>query len=98
MLKKDNNNEELSSEAKERVIKLQRIIDNFEDVSLKFGPASAEELKDRINKIVRNFDREFKKILDTKFELFWENQNSNHSSNSKMLNTDIPKFLKNYKK
>ena len=101
MLKKDskNSNIELTSEAKERTSKLQTIIDSFEDVSLKYGPASAEELKDRINKIIRNFDNEFKKILETKFELFWNNQSLGYkSSDSKVTNTDIPKFLKNYKK
>ena len=55
MLKKDNKNSniELTSEAKERIAKLQIIIDSFEDITLKYGPASAEELKDRINKIIR---------------------------------------------
>ena len=104
MLRKNNKNRnlELTSEAKERISKLQIAIDNFEDIALKYGPASAEELKNRINKIIRNFDNEFNKILETKFELFWKNQNlDNKSLNSddrKISYADIPKFLRNYKK
>ena len=49
-----NINLELTSEAKERISKLQIAIDSFEDIALKYGPASAEELKNRINKIIRN--------------------------------------------
>ena len=93
---------ELTSEAKERINKLQTVINTFEDIALKYGPASSEELKNRINKIIRNFDSEFKKILEVKFEIFWSNQKLDNSSlnneNKKISNTDIPKFLRNYKK
>ena len=103
MLSKNNKESELelTSEAKERVNKLQAIIDSFEEVSLKYGPASSEELKTRINKIIRNFDSELKKILELKFEVFWNSRESDvlsSSNNGTTSNSDIPRFLKNYKK
>ena len=102
MLNKNNKDDlELSNEAKERLSKLQTIIDSFEEVSLKYGPASSEELKHRINKIIRDFDKEFKKILELKFEAFWNRQNSDIISSinhDKTSDSVIPRFLKNYKK
>ena len=96
-----NNNLELTSEAKERIAKLQVVIDHFEEIALKYGPVSSEELKIRINKIIRNFDSELKKILGLKFEMFWNSQKSENSSSAndyETSNSDIPRFLKNYKK
>ena len=103
MLNKNNNNNglELTSEAKERTAKLQVVIDHFEEIALKYGPVSSEELKIRINKIIRNFDSELKKILELKFEIFWNSQEATTfslDSKNEVLNSDIPKFLKNYKK
>ena len=94
------NNLELTAEAKERTNKLQVVIDNFEEVSLKYGPVSSDELKTRINKIIKNFDSEFKKILELKFETFWNSQKINTLLESKdeISDSNIPKFLKNYKK
>ena len=101
MLNKNNKNQnlELSAEAKDRKNKLQAVIDHFEEVALKYGPVSSEELKNRINKIIRNFDGEFKKILEIKFEKFWNAKSSSTLSlNDDNSNSKIPKFLKNYKK
>ena len=103
MLNKNNKNNdlELTNEAKERIAKLQVVIDCFEEVALKYGPASSEELKTRINKIIRNFDTEFKKILELKFEIFWNSQKSDNpslNSNDEISNSNVPRFLKNYKK
>ena len=94
------NNLELTAEAKERTNKLQVVIDNFEEVALKYGPVSSDELKTRINKIIRNFDSEFKKILELKFEIFWNSQKIDTLLESKdeISDSNIPKFLKNYKK
>ena len=94
------NNLELTAEAKERTNKLQVVIDNFEEVSLKYGPVSSDELKTRINKIIKNFDSELKKILELKFETFWNSQKIDTLLESKdeISDSDIPKFLKNYKK
>ena len=92
---------ELSSEQKDRLNKLKVIIDKFEETSLIYGPASSEELKNRINKIVRNFDDEFKLFLSAKFDLFWaENKTENKAdkNNNTISDLDIPKFLKNYRK
>ena len=96
-----NNDLELTSEAKERMAKLQVIIDHFEEIALKYGPVSSEELKIRINKIIRNFDSELKKVLELKFEMFWNSQKSENSYSAndyEISNSDIPRFLKNYKK
>jgi len=103
MLNKNNKNNdlELTSEAKERIAKLQVVIDHFEEIALKYGPVSSEELKIRINKIIRNFDSELKKILELKFEVFWNSRESDilsSSNNGTTSNSDIPRFLKNYKK
>jgi|TARA_B110001454_G_scaffold162572_1_gene152110 hypothetical protein len=94
------NNLELTAEAKERTNKLQVVIDNFEEVSLKYGPVSSDELKTRINKIIKNFDSELKKILELKFETFWNSQKIDTLLESKdeISDSNIPKFLKNYKK
>ena len=53
---------EISPEQKDRMNKLKLLIDKFEETSLIYGPASAEELKNRINKIIRSFDDEFKSL------------------------------------
>ena len=101
MLNRDNKNQnlELTAEAKDRKNRLQTVIDHFEEVALKYGPISSEELKNRINKIIRNFDGEFKKILEIKFEEFWNtNSSKTLSLNKDDSNSKIPKFLKNYKK
>ena len=103
MLNKNNKNNdlELTSKAKERIAKLQVVIDHFEEIALRYGPVSSEELKIRINKIIRNFDSELKKILELKFEMFWNSQkleNSSSANDYEMSNSDIPRFLKNYKK
>ena len=47
MLNKNNKNNdlELTNEAKERIAKLQVVIDHFEEIALKYGPVSSEELK-----------------------------------------------------
>jgi hypothetical protein len=76
------------------------VIDNFEEVSLKYGPVSSDELKTRINKIIKNFDSELKKILELKFETFWNSQKIDTLLESKdeISDSNIPKFLKNYKK
>ena len=94
------NNLELTAEAKERTNKLQVVIDNFEEVALKYGPVSSDELKTRINKIIKNFDSELKKILELKFETFWNSQKIDILLESKdeISDSNIPKFLKNYKK
>ena len=94
------NNLELTAEAKERTNKLQVVIDNFEEVTLKYGPVSSDELKTRINKIIKNFDSELKKILELKFETFWNSQKIDTllESKDKISDSNIPKFLKNYKK
>ena len=94
------NNLELTAEAKERTNKLQVVIDNFEEVALKYGPVSSDELKTRINKIIKNFDSELKKILELKFEIFWNSQKIDTLLESKdeISDSNIPKFLKNYKK
>ena len=103
MLNKNNKNDhlELTPEAKDRNNKLQTIIDNFEEIALKYGPVSSEELKNRINKIIRNFDSEFKNILNSKFEAFWNMNDSKTlslDSNKDNSESKIPRFLKNYKK
>ena len=94
------NNLELTAETKERTNKLQVVIDNFEEVALKYGPVSSDELKTRINKIIKNFDSELKKILELKFETFWNSQKIDTLLESKdeISDSNIPKFLKNYKK
>ena len=101
MIDKKNTDIELSPEQRDRLNKLKVIIDKFEETSLIYGPASAEELKNRINKIVRNFDNEFKSLLDSKFDLFWNTNKATIKSNKKdniISDLDIPKFLRNYKK
>ena len=101
MINKKNTDIELSPEQRDRLNKLKVIIDKFEETSLIYGPVSAEELKNRINKIVGNFDNEFKSLLDAKFDLFW-NTNSvvtkTNKKNNIISDLDIPKFLRNYKK
>jgi len=93
----DNSN--VSESYNERVKKLQLIISQFEDIALKYGPESSKELKTRINKIIRRFDREFKTILDNNFEEFWNNKASNEKSDlGDLKDAKVPKFLKNYKK
>ena len=47
MIKKDKT-EELSPEQRDRLSKLKLVLNEFEETSLIYGPASAEELKNRI--------------------------------------------------
>ena len=103
MIKNINNKEEnaiLSSEQKERTQKLQLIIDKFEKVSNEYGPVSSNELKDRINKIIRNFDKEFKMIIGVSFNKFWNSRNSLLLPNEKNSDSEtyFPNFLRNFKK
>ena len=89
----------ISESYNDRLKKLQSIIDKFEDVSLNYGPVSSEELKARIDKIIKGFDKEIKLILEKKFEQFWsKNASSRTSKLGSLKETEIPKFLKNYKK
>ena len=92
---------ELSVEQKDRLAKLKTLVDKFEETSLIYGPASSNELKNRINKVIRSFDDEFKSILNHKFESFW-NESKNLVKKDKKDNiiseVDIPKFLRNYKR
>ena len=92
---------ELSVEQKDRLSKLKFLVDNFEETSLMYGPASSNELKNRINKVIRNFDDEFKSILNHKFELFWNESRTSAKIDEKdniLSEVDIPKFLRNYKR
>lgn len=100
MLDKKNIINELTPEQKERVKKLKLVIDKFEDVALSYGPTSADELKNRINKIIRGFDNEFKLLLENKFDSFWNEskKNQKESLEGDLSGVDIPKFLRNYKK
>ena len=102
MLDKKNIENKLTSEQENRLKKLKLIIDKFEDVALKYGPASSEQLKNRINKIVKSFDSEFKLLLEKRFDFFWNDKNTNEkeesSAESILSDLDVPKFLKNYKK
>jgi len=99
MLSKKNINEDLTPEQKERIQKLKVIIDKFENIALNYGPTSADELKNRINKVVRSFDNEFKLILEKKFDLFWNSKKRGEKkSENDFSGMDVPKFLRNYKK
>ena len=101
MIDNKNIDTELSPEQIDRLNKLKVIIDKFEETSLTYGPASSEELKNRINKIVRNFDNEFKALLDANFNLFWSTNKTVTKADKKdniISDLDIPKFLRNYKK
>ena len=98
MIKKDKI-EELSANQKDRLSKLKLLLGKFEDTSLTYGPASAEELKNRINKIIRSFDDEFKTLLIQKFESFWNAKKVRVSKDKNIISDlDIPRFLRNYKK
>ena len=100
MIKQDKDIE-LSPEQKDRVNKLKFLLDKFEETSLTYGPASAEELKNRINKNIRSFDDEFKDLLIQKFDSFWNNIKFGTNSDKRVniiSDLDIPKFLRNYKK
>ena len=89
----------ISDSYQERLKSLELIIDQFEEVALKYGPASSEELKTRIDKITRRFDREFKAILDKKFDQFWTRDASLKKSDlADLKDAEVPKFLRNYKK
>ena len=97
----ENKDIELSPEQKDRLNKLKVIIDKFEETTLIYGPASSEEMKNRINKIVKTFDDEFKLLLNSKFDLFWSQNKTPNKANKKdniISDLDIPKFLKNYRK
>ena len=99
MIKK-NKIEELSSEQKNRLSKLKLLLDKFEETSLVYGPASAEELKNRINKIIKSFNDEFEMLLNQKFESFWNVRKvtASKDKNNNISDLDIPRFLRNYKK
>ena len=100
MIKKSNE-KELSVEQKDRLSKLKTLIDKFEETSLTDGPASSNELKNRINKVIRIFDDEFKSILNQKFESFWNRSIASAKKDEKdniLSDVDIPKFLRNYKR
>ena len=100
MIKKSND-KELSVEQKDRFSKLTTLIDQFEETSLTYGPASSNELKNRINKVIRIFDDEFKSILNQKFESFWNESRNSVKKDEKdniISEVDIPKFLRNYKR
>ena len=89
----------ISENYNDRLKKLQSITDKFEDIALNYGPVSSEELKVRIDKIIKGFDKEIKLILEKKFEQFWSKDASTRTSKLGTLKeTEIPKFLKNYKK
>ena len=92
---------ELTVEQKDRLSKLENLADKFEETSLTYGPASSNELKNRINKVIRSFDDEFKSILNHKFESFWNESKNLVKKNKKdniISEVDIPKFLRNYKR
>ena len=98
---KENNDKELSVEQKDRFSKLTTLIDQFEETSLTYGPASSNELKNRINKVIRSFDDEFNSILNHKFESFWNEIRNSVKKDEKhniISEVDIPKFLRNYKR
>ena len=95
---KENNDKELSVEQKDRFSKLTTQIDQFEETSLTYGPASSNELKNRINKVIRSFDDELKSILNHKFESFWNEIRNSVKKDKKdniISEVDIPKFLRN---
>ena len=92
---------ELTVEQKDRLSKLKTLTDKFEETSLTYGPASSNELKNRINKVIRSFDDEFKSILNQKFESFWNRSIATSKKDEKdnmLSEVDIPKFLRNYKR
>ena len=92
---------ELTVEQKDRLSKLKNLTDKFEETSLTYGPASSNELKNRINKVIRSFDDEFKSILNQKFESFWNESRHSVKKDEKdniLSEVDIPKFLRNYKR
>ena len=96
-----NTDKELSVEQKDRLSKLKTLADKFEETSLTYGPVSSNELKNRINKVIRNFDDEFKSILNQKFESFWKESRTSAKKDEKdniLSEVDIPKFLRNYKR
>lgn len=100
MIKKSED-KELSVEQKDRFSKLNSLIDKFEETNLTYGPVSLNELKNRINKVIRSFDDEFKSILNHKFESFWSQSKYSGKKDKKdnfISELDIPKFLRNYKK
>ena len=98
---RNSRDKELSVEQKDRFSKLTTLIDKFEETSLTYGPASSNELKNRINKVIRTFDDEFKSILNHKFESFWNESKKSvkKDKNDNIISeVDIPKFLRNYKR
>ena len=97
MIKKSKD-KELSVEQKDRFSKLTTLIDKFEETSSTYGPASSNELKNRINKVIRSFDDEFKSILNHKFESFWNESKNSVKKDNIISEVDIPKFLRNYKR
>ena len=103
MFKNSNNKNEstiLSPEQRERTQKLQVIIDKFEGMAQEYGPVSSVELKNRINKVIRNFDKEFTMLIENSFSEFWNSKSSQLLPDEKNsdIETEIPKFLRNFKK
>ena len=92
------NTENISVEEKERRQKLQAVVDKFEEVSKEFGPVAAEELKDRINKLIVSLDQDFKILSENSFSEFWSNKKKFSKKNKDIPRNDIPRFLKNYNK
>ena len=66
--------ENMSAEEKERRKKLQVIIDKFEEVTSEYGPIAADELKNRVNKLIVSLDQDFKKLSEISFTEFWSNK------------------------
>ena len=98
MEKKKVNTENISVEEKERRQKLQAVVDKFEEVSMEFGPVAAEELKDRIYKLIVSLDQDFKILSENSFSEFWSNKKKFSKKNKDIPRNDIPRFLKNYNK
>ena len=100
-MKINKDNTDSNPEVQTRLKQLKVIIDLFEETHDNYGPVSIEELSTRINKVIRDFDRELKKNLELKFKNYWTNTSSNKRvslSSQSGMNEKIPRFLKNYKK
>ena len=93
---KDNSNS--NPEVEIRLKQLKVLIDLFEETHANYGPVSIEELSARINKVIRDFNRELKKNLESKFENYWVNNKKSILKDQGGIKENIPRFLKNYKK
>ena len=98
MEEKQEKTENMSAESKERRQKLQVIVDKFEEVSTVYGPVAAEELKNRINKLIASLDQDFKTPSEISFSEFWSSKKKFSKKNKDIPRKDIPTFLKNYNK